>query len=132
VTALVLAYAIAPSLADPQGSSSLAAAVRWIEQVALGTIATSIAVIAVASIGLLMLTGRLQIRRGATVILGCFVLFGAPTIAAGILGAVRSGPQAAAPVVISRTVPPPPPLPLPTPKAAPSYDPYAGAAVPPR
>lgn len=86
---LSLSYAIAPSLADPTGSSSFVAAVAWIEGVALGTIASSVAVLAVASIGFLMLSGRLHIRRGATVILGCFLLFGAPVIAAGILTTIR-------------------------------------------
>jgi len=31
-----------------------------------------------------MLTGRINWRYGATVILGCFILFGASTIVAGI------------------------------------------------
>jgi len=120
---------IAPSLADPGGASPLVAAVQWLEAVALGTIATSIALIAVASIGFLMLTGRLPIRRGATVIAGCFILFGAPTIAAGILGAMRSGAPATAPAAQAIPAPPPPP-PRPTPKPTSAYDPYAGAAVP--
>ncbi len=91
---------ISPSLADPSGSSVLVAAVQWIEGVALGTIATGLALIAVTSIGFLMLNGRLPIRRGVTVIAGCFILFGAPAIANGILGAVQSGvpaPGAAVP-----------------------------------
>ncbi len=40
--------------------------------------------IAVAMIGFMMLTGRLNWRFGATVIVGCFVLFGAGSIVSGI------------------------------------------------
>lgn len=133
MTVPALAYAIAPSLADPAGSNPFVAAIGWIEGVALGTVATSIALIAVASIGFLMLGGRLPVRRGATVIAGCFVLFGAPVIAAGLLGSLQSGsnvPERAAPPPSPLAAAIPKPTPLPTP--ARSYDPYAGAAVPQR
>jgi type IV secretion system protein VirB2 len=59
-------------------------AVHWLEGTLLGTIATTVAVIAVASVGFLMLTGRINWRYGATVILGCFILFGAASIVGGI------------------------------------------------
>lgn len=72
------------SLADPAGSGVIVSAVRWLEGTLLGTIATTVAVIAVASVGFLMLTGRINWRYGATVILGCFILFGAASIVAGI------------------------------------------------
>ena len=49
------------------------------------------AVIAVASVGLLMLTGRINWRYGATVILGCFILFGAASIVAGIQSTASLG-----------------------------------------
>jgi type IV secretory pathway VirB2 component (pilin) len=120
---------IAPSLADPSGSSPFVAAVQWVEAVALGTIATSIALIAVASVGLLMLNGRVPIRRGVTVIAGCFILFGAPMIATGILRGVQPS-RSTEPQMAQRESSPP--QPLPTIKPMPSYDPYAGAAVPPR
>jgi type IV secretion system protein VirB2 len=83
--------AIAGSLADPQGSGVLVAAVRWLEGTLLGTIATVVAVIAVASVGFLMLTGRINWRYGATVILGCFILFGAASIVAGIQSTASLG-----------------------------------------
>jgi type IV secretion system protein VirB2 len=69
---------------DPQGSGVLVSAMHWLEGTLLGTVATVVAVIAVASVGLLMLTGRINWRYGATVILGCFILFGAASIVAGI------------------------------------------------
>ena len=72
------------SLSDPAGSSVIVRAVQWLQGTLLGTIATVVAVIAVASVGFLMLTGRINWRYGATVILGCFILFGAASIVAGI------------------------------------------------
>ena len=117
------------SLADPSGSSAIVAAVRWLEGTLLGTVATSVAVIAVAWVGLLMLAGRLEVRRGLTVILGCFILFGAASIAAGVRGAAGSGPAQAALTPPPQPIPGPPPS-SPLPKANP--DPYAGAAVPGR
>ena len=88
--ACVLAFTLAPAVAqaqelsDPAGSGVIVAAVRWLEGTLLGTIATVVAVIAVASVGFLMLTGRINWRYGAVVILGCFILFGAASIVAGI------------------------------------------------
>lgn len=72
------------SLGDPAGSGVVVSAVRWLQGTLLGTVATVIAVIAVATVGFLMLTGRINWRHGATVIVGCFILFGAASIVAGI------------------------------------------------
>jgi type IV secretion system protein VirB2 len=72
------------TLADPQGSGIIVRAVQWLQGTLLGTIATTVAVIAVAVCGFMMLTGRMNWRYGATVILGCFILFGAVSIVAGI------------------------------------------------
>jgi type IV secretion system protein VirB2 len=69
---------------DPQGSGVIIGAVRWLQGTLLGTVATVVSVIAVASVGLLMLTGRINWRFGAIVILGCFIVFGAASIVAGI------------------------------------------------
>ena len=73
--------------ADPAGSGPIVGAISWIQGTLLGTLATVVAVIAVAMVGLMMLTGRLNWRYGATVILGCFILFGAASIVAGIQSA---------------------------------------------
>jgi type IV secretion system protein VirB2 len=51
--------------------------------------ATAAAVVAIAVVGFMMLSGRMNWRYGATVIVGCFVLFGAATIVAGIQSAAR-------------------------------------------
>jgi type IV secretion system protein VirB2 len=85
------AAAAQSAYADPAGSSVIVSAVRWLEGTLLGTIATVVAVIAVASVGLLMLTGRINWRYGATVILGCFILFGAASIVAGIQSTASLG-----------------------------------------
>jgi type IV secretion system protein VirB2 len=69
---------------DPAGSSPILGAVTWLQGTLLGNVATTLAVIAVGATGLMMLTGRIEWRRGATVILGCFVIFGAAAIVAGI------------------------------------------------
>ena len=73
--------------ADPAGSGPIIGAINWIQGTLLGTVATVVAVIAVAVVGLMMLTGRMNWRHGATVILGCFILFGAASIVAGIQSA---------------------------------------------
>lgn len=119
--------AIPFSLADPDGASALVAAAQWVQGTLLGSVAATIAVIAVASVGLMMLSGRLDIRRGVTVIVGCFLLFGASTIVAGAVGVAASGEGGEA-VYVDR----PSPSPLPSPHAVTPYDPYAGASVPPR
>lgn len=76
---------------DPQGSGVFVNAVNWLQGTLLGTVATVAAVIAVASVGFMMLTGRINWRHGAVVILGCFILFGAASIVAGIQSAATGG-----------------------------------------
>ncbi|WP_227711091.1 TrbC/VirB2 family protein [Novosphingobium ovatum] len=76
---------------DPAGSGPIIGAVRWVQQTLLGTVASVVAIIAVAFVGLMMLGGRMNWRHGVTVILGCFILFGAASIVAGIQSAVALG-----------------------------------------
>ena len=76
---------------DPEGSGVIVNAVNWLQGTLLGTVATTVAVIAVAVVGFMMLTGRINWRHGATVILGCFILFGAASIVAGIRAASMGG-----------------------------------------
>ena len=73
--------------ADPAGSGPIVAALGWLQGTLLGNVATAVAVMAVAAVGFMMLTGRLNWRFGATVIIGVFILFGAASIVAGIQGA---------------------------------------------
>ena len=120
------------SLATPPGADAIVGAVHWLEATLLGTVATTVAVIAVAWIGMLMLSGRIEVRRGVTTVLGCFVLFGATSIAGGIRAAADAGfggadarlapaPMAASPLENALDkLPPPPPS---------AGDPYAGASL---
>src|SRR4051794_29082483 len=118
------------SLSDPAGSNVLVAAVTWLQATLLGTAATTLAIIAVASVGYGMLAGRINWSRGATVILGCFILFGASSIVAGIQSSIGTT-EAALPeqphwptvraLPASDSLHNPPPAPA---------DPFAGASVP--
>ncbi len=121
-----LIAAIQPSLFSPPQTSALGAGGQWMEQMLLGEIAGIICVIAVAFVGLMMLSGRLPLRQGVQVVMGCFVLLGAPAIAAAFLGAVE--PSTAPPLPQSaqalndaqgprEELPPA------------NYDPYAGASL---
>lgn len=74
-------------VADPAGSGPIVAALVWLQGTLLGNVATAVAVMAVAAVGFMMLTGRLNWRFGATVIVGCFILFGAGAIVSGIQSA---------------------------------------------
>ncbi|MBL8770992.1 MAG: TrbC/VirB2 family protein [Phenylobacterium sp.] len=69
---------------DPAGSAPILAALNWVQNTLLGNVATTAAVIAVAAVGFLMLTGRIEWKRGLTVIVGAFIIFGAVSIVAGI------------------------------------------------
>ena len=73
--------------ADPRGSGPIVAALAWMQGTLLGNVATAVAVMAVAAVGFMMLTGRMNWRFGATVIIGCFILFGAGAIVSGIQAA---------------------------------------------
>jgi type IV secretion system protein VirB2 len=72
---------------DPAGSGAILGAVNWVQGTLLGAVATSVAVIAVAGCGFMMLTGRMNWRYGGMVILGTFILFGASAIVGGIRSA---------------------------------------------
>jgi type IV secretion system protein VirB2 len=75
------------SQVNPAGSDAIVSAAQWLQGTLLGTFATVAAVIAIAAVGFMMLTGRINWRHGAVVILGCFILFGATSIVAGIQSA---------------------------------------------
>ncbi len=87
--ALLLLVIAAPARAqyaapDPAGSGPIIGAIGWLQGTLLGNLATAVAVIAVAGVGFGMLTGRINWRYGATVVLGLFILFGAASIVGGI------------------------------------------------
>ena len=99
----------------------------WLIALLSGSLATSIAVVAVAGVGFAMLRGEASLRQGIRVMLGCFILFGAPTIAQGLMAAANghaSDRVQNEPAAIR--IPPPPKT-----KSEPNpFDPYAGVATP--
>ena len=112
-----------PSLFAQSDTGSLTGAVDWMTGTMPGNVATGLCVVAIAVVGLMMLSGRLALREGGRVVLGCFVLFGAPALAVALRdladgGAAVTPVEAAAPAL-----PPRPPL------ATSTYDPYAGASL---
>ena len=84
LAALALPAAAHAQGANPAGSGPIVAALAWLQGTLLGNVATAVAVMAVAAVGFMMLTGRMNWRYGATVILGCFILLGAAAIVGGI------------------------------------------------
>lgn len=76
---------------DPAGSGPINAALGWMQGTLLGSVATAVAVMAVAAVGFGMLTGRMNWRFGASVIIGIFIIFGAASIVAGIQSAAAVG-----------------------------------------
>lgn len=95
----------------------------WLVALATGPLATSVAIIAIALVGFAMLAGRIDWRRGASVIAGCFILFGAPAIAQALINLSRTGPNEI--VITDNPRQPAPPAPL-TPEP---QDPYSGASI---
>ncbi|MFU7527618.1 TrbC/VirB2 family protein [Qipengyuania sp. ASV99] len=76
------------SLFETQAEVGIGTSLDWVEALVLGEIATALAIVAVAIAGFMMLTGRVRMAGSIRVILGCFVLFGASSIAAALMGSV--------------------------------------------
>jgi type IV secretory pathway VirB2 component (pilin) len=110
--------------------SALLGAAQWLAALIQGPAVTTLAVLAVGGTGLMMLSGRIPVRRGLSVALGCFILFGAPAIARGISSLAYSQAATERVAVPAFEIPPPPPR-LDPPASAPRVDgdPYAGASV---
>lgn len=112
----------------PSGQGSLVTAAQFIADLLTGSVATAFATIAVAGLGFGMLRGIISATSAARVLVGCFILFGAPYITRAIIAPVedvRSAPPAqvyAAPVRAAPVVT----------NASNAFDPYAGASVPSR
>lgn len=115
------------SFATIQASNAaIPAAVDWAVGALLGSVATGVAVLAVAFLGFGMLFGHLDWRTGARVVLGIFILFGAPMIARELMALARDGEAAETGKVAAGALPQQPAVP----KNAPAADPYAGAGLP--
>ena len=108
-----------------QDTYAINEATDWLESTLLGELAVGLCVIAVAVLGMMMLSGRFPVRKGLQVVLGCFVLLGAPLLASAFTTGTKSTQLAKS----SGPVPSPlgekgreelPPA---------DYDPYAGASL---
>lgn len=110
----------------PSDTGAIAEAADWVASLLTGSVGTIVAILAVATIGFAMSQGRVSVRDGARVVIGCFILFGAPLVGRELLGLARwnSGPAAADVQLAS-----PAPIVIPTPPPR-NRDPYAGASVP--
>lgn len=69
-----------------QSNDPITSALVWMQSVLINSIAVPIAVMAVAGVGFMMLTGRMNWRFGATVIIGIFIIFGAASLVDAIRG----------------------------------------------
>lgn len=108
------------------GSYPIGSSTSWLTDTLFGDVAVTLGTLAVAFVGLTMLTGRLPIRHGAMVILGTFVLLGAPAIAASLIDLARqSGGPAEPPYIAPEDTDLAPREELP----AATYNPYAGASM---
>ncbi len=110
------------------GQQPIGASVNWIADTLLGQLAVTLCVLAIAFVGFSMLTGRVSLRRGGQVILGCFLLLGAPLIAASVMGLMGpdEGSQLGPADTVIYQAQPREPLPEAT------NNPYANAAMPRR
>jgi len=118
---LRMAFALDPVAAQ---GGALLAAVGWFEALLIGPLGTSVAVIAIAGIGFRMLTGDASVRNGLRVVVGVFILFGAPLIARGLTALAQSDEGT---TIVTQPL-------SPSPQTRPTnpigFDPYAGAAMP--
>lgn len=105
---------------------ALEGAIGWVSATLLGSSATAIAVIAVACLSFLLLSGRLPVRHGISALFGCFILFAAGALADALTGGFNTTDVGPAPLPVPQVQYSPT-----TPRATP-YDPYAGASVPTR
>ena len=105
--------------------SSLLDAALWVQHTLLGGVAISIAVLAVATLGAMMLTGRVDMRRATTVVIGCFILFGAPAISTGIKTTLEGSWQGSMATGTSKSLEQDQIRPF----SSDPFDPYAGSKV---
>ena len=106
--------------------AAIPAAVDWAVGTLMGSVATGVAVLAVAFLGFGMLSGRIDWRTGVRVVLGIFILFGAPLIARELMALGRNGDAVETGQLDAGRIPQHPV----GPKNAPVADPYAGAVMP--
>jgi len=115
---------VAASLFDAPAEPVFSTGATWLNGMLLGTVATTLCIIAIAFVGFMLMSGRIAVREAIRVALGCFILLGAPAIALGLQTLAGDAAQSSMKGVPSvSTVPPVQNLP------PANYDPYAGASL---
>jgi len=102
----------------------LGGSIAWLDAILAGSLVVVICSIAIAALGLAMFAGRFDVRRGATAIVGCFIVLSASTISNGLVGRSITAAVVAEPTVASL---PPPETPRRDERK--TEDPYAGASL---
>lgn len=110
--------------------SVITAAADWVTELVTGPALTSLLLIAIAVLAFTMLSGRLPLRRGSLVILGCFILTGAAEISRSMMEflpntPVPALPSSPAPIEVQE-LPALGPKPERTPSTGNPFDPYPG------
>jgi TrbC/VIRB2 pilin len=110
--------------------TAIEAATHWFTALLTGPLVTSLLIVAVAAFGIGLLLGRLSLRRGMEVVVGCFVLAGAAEISGAMMD---RAPVAAIPALPSvsasldeKPLAPLGPDPVPIAAYGNPFDPYAG------
>jgi type IV secretory pathway VirB2 component (pilin) len=109
----------AVSLFDAPSQPVLGAAGEWTRSVLGGSLATALCVIAIAVFGLMLLSGRLQVRRSVEVVGAGLLAEQFQRLSAGAAGTDQAGAE-------QFIIPAPPETP---PMRRADYDPYAGASL---
>ena len=68
-------------------------AATWLGELFFGPLTAAIAVVAIGWLGFRMLEGRMPVRAGLATIVGIFIIFGAPSIAASVIDIARQDVQ---------------------------------------
>ena len=116
---------VEPSLFEKSSGLAIESAASWLAELLTGRLATISAILAIALVGFAMLQGRLAFRTSARVLLGCAILFGAPTIAAAFISEWRGASSALDMDRGGTEIALPPRSKIPPA----DYDPYAGASL---
>lgn len=106
---------------DGGNGGAVQSALQWVIGVLYGPLGTTIAVLAIALLGALMLAGRLPMRRGVRMVLALFLFFGGANLA-GLF--VDQAPSPSAEIVSADEG-----LQPAEPNKTNVFDPYAGAST---
>lgn len=78
------------SLFDAPTGSVAGNAGDWLGELLGGELASALCIVAIAMLGMLMLGGRLPLRTGLKIVMGCFLLLGASLVAGGLQDVSRN------------------------------------------